>query len=868
MKKLGLLNTLLLSLLVLSPFSAVSAERPKAETSKRSEMPQPMERFSYNSVEAIRKHYADMKLFKQNLEADAKARGEELPEMKTKLALGFLEAYLQYVSVRAYPNDQVDWTAYLRALKHQDQMTEMVTAANPMWQFVGPRGLAVPYRTYFGQGNISGRVNAIAHHPTNNSTYFIGAPQGGVMKTTDGGVTWTSLSQSWSMQQVGSIAVHPTNPNIIYVGTGDFQGWMRPYSNGVMKTTDGGTTWVSLGAAQFGNRCVSDILIDPENTNVITVTTGFGPYQGLAGQIWRSTNGGTSWSLVNNAANVVWSDLTMGIASGNTRYYYAVGHSGNKDVWRSSDRGATWTKLTTPLSASNQNALRIAASKVNANTVYLVSCADQNIWRSQDAGATWVSIKGTMPDPGWYQGWYDLTMAVSSRILSGNPVDVIYLGIVDLVQYDGATWRNINNGFTSSALIHIDIHSMAVNPNNANELLFGTDGGVYRVTYTPSPHSVTYTSLNNVLGITQFYWGDWPTSDLNWMLGGAQDNSTPTARGNLSSWANVGGGDGGYCAINPLNQNIQYATSQGLGVYRTTNGWSSSNSISPSLGSDRVPFIATIAINPANPNFLYAGTNYLWRWNESTQSWSARLGGQQLSASGTVLSIAAAPSDANRIYTGSTNGELWMSTNGGTSWTQINTGSPSLPNRAITSLKVHPTDPNRLYATMGGTGTGHLYLCVNTTAGTRVWTNLNGSGATALPDVHTNTVELDPLNPSQLIYVGNDIGVFYTKNGGATWSNGTDTNGLPRVQVNTLKAPTGTTYLNAATYGRGMWRIRLPFAPLAGDVDRNGCVNDLDLLRIVFRFGQTGSLPEDLNGDNIVNDLDFLEVLFNFGTGC
>jgi photosystem II stability/assembly factor-like uncharacterized protein len=243
------------------------------------------------------------------------------------------------------------------------------------------------------------------------------------------------------------------------------------------------------------------------------------------------------------------------------------------------------------------------------------------------------------------------------------------------------------------------------------------------------------------------------------------------------------------------------------------------------------------------------------------------LGNQQLSVNGVVIAIAGAPSNANVIYTGSNQGELWMTTNGGSSWRRLAPGS-SLPNRAITAIAVHPNNPYKIYVALGGTGTAHVWRCDNTLASTVQWVNISGSGSTALPDIHTNTLALDPSAPDRILYVGTDIGMFYTLDGGATWRNGTAPLGLPNVQVNTLKVVPGTGYLMAATYGRGMWRIRLPLTP-AGDVDGNGCVDDADLLAVLFIFGQSGAgLPEDVNRDGIVDDADLLLVLFNFGNGC
>ncbi len=826
------------------------------------------------ATESTEPPYYSLKRLKEWIDLQkhrAKARVEALEQAgvqldskhRHKLEEGpeYLEALWDYLYVRAYPNDYVDWDAYLRAAEQRDLMAgAFFPASGPRWEFVGPRNASPPYRTYFGTAAVSGRVNAVAYDPVNENVYYIGAPQGGVWKTTNGGQTWQPLTDNWQFLQVACIAIHPTNPNIIYVGTGDFQGWMRPFSQGVMRSTDGGQTWQSLGATQFGNRCVSDILIDPENPNMITVCTGWGPYQGIAGNLWRSTNGGDTWTQV-STISAIWSDLAISARNPTTgvRYYYAVGHGNPGRLLRSSDRGQTWTTLTPPFSGGNQSSLRVATSPNNPDRVYLMSGVDSQVWVSNDAGNTWTPMNPSV-DGGFYQAWYDATMHIST---DGAGNDVLYLGLVDLVQWTQAFgWRSIGSGFTNQAIIHVDIHCMAINPRTPNELLIGNDGGVYRLTYVPSTGAVNITGLNTTLGITQVYWAAFHPTDPNRMMGGAQDNATPRANGNLNSWQCIVGGDGAYCAYNPTNPNIQYASSQYLNIRRTANNWSSSQSITPNYGSDRVAFIAPLTIHPAQPNWMLAGTNFLYRWDEATQSWTSRLGNQSLT-NGRLRAIAGAPSDANVIYAGGDDGQVWMTTNGGSSWRQINAG---LPNRSISDIAVHPTNPYRVYVVLGGTGTPHLYRCDNTQASTPQWVNISGSGITGLPDVHTNTVALDPAAPNSIIYVGNDVGLFYTLDGGATWRNGTQPFGLPNVQVNTVRVVPATGYLMAATYGRGIWRLRLPLTP-TGDANGDGCVDDSDLLIVLFNFG-SNSAQADLNRDGIVDDSDLLLVLFNFGSGC
>lgn len=770
-----------------------------------------------HSVKALREHIAFLKKWGR--------------DHKVKVKTGYLEAYLFRMERLAFPNDRVDWQAYKRGYAQRELVpaahfgparrsgTAGATALAQRWEYLGPNNLAVPYQIYYGQGVLSGRVNGLAYDPNVSSTYWLAAAGGGVWKTTNSGQSWTFLSQSWPTLETGCIALSPTDGNTAYVGTGDFHGAIAlgagHLSFGVMKTTDGGQTWTNLGKQQFGNVAVSDIIIDPENPQTVIASTG----RGLTsrGQVWRSTNGGQSWTPVINA-QADWSGLAVGARSGSgSRYFWAIGQGvAGGELWRSADRGATWTKITNSgLRTGIQSGLDIAASRLNADTVYIMSGLDQKIIKSTDAGGAWTDISNGFPSDdtagdkyNWSQEWYDWHITTSTN---GNN-DVLYVGLVDLVMSPdgGTTWKTAGGTYGQNALTHNDQHCVAVNPKNPNEILVGNDGGVFRMNYTPSTNSVVFaTNLNAGLGITQFYKADYHPTDPNRMLGGTQDNATPVALGDLTRWRNVCGGDGCGCAINPRNPNIQYASSQGQNICRTSDQWTANiQAISPDWGADNLPFIGRIALDPKNPSLLYAGTNYLWRRDDATQTWTARLGGQALAsgAFGTVEAIAIAPSDSNIIYTGASTGEIYMSTNAGANWTRLNQSPTNLPLRSVESIAVHPTNPRQILVGLNGTGAAHVWRCADTGQANPTWVNVSGAGTTAVPDTPVNAVVFDPVAPNTRYYIGTDLGVFRSTNAGASWENATAPLNLPNVRVMDLKVA-GTGYLMAATYGRGIWRI-------------------------------------------------------------
>lgn len=452
--------------------------------------------------------------------------------------------------------------------------------------------------------------------------------------------------------------------------------------------------------------------------------------------------------------------------------------------------------------------MRVATSNTTPATVYIISGHDQKIYKSVDAGANWTNITAGFPGGyNWSQADYDIRLTLSTQTVNNVTKDVIYVGLIDLVQSPdgGSTWRSIGNTYTNSAILHNDQHSMAINPANPNEALVGCDGGVFYLNYQPDANTWTLKGLNPTGGATQLYRIAVNPSDPATVLGGAQDNATPYSNGDTSDWINVGGGDGGFAAI--YDSALQFATVQFLGIYITTNGWLSDSYTKPSTGSDSVPFIAPIALS-VDGKTLYAGTNYLYSLDVATRVWTARLGAKKLTTS-ELTYIAVAPTDANRIYTAGGDGQLWMTTNKGTSWTEIDKGVASLPGYALTSIAVHPTKPNQILVTFSGSGTDHVFLCNDTTAGAnRTWLDVSGAGVTGLPDISHNSIVYDLDAPDTTWYVGTDVGVFVTTNAGATWSNATSPLGLPNVEVSDLKIVPGK-YLVAGTFGRGIWRISL-----------------------------------------------------------
>lgn len=678
------------------------------------------------------------------------------------------------VEPRAYPSGRIDVekVSAIKARIQEDDKRLILNQKklNPLRLKFTPSDIIIwpliPTWTAFGPtdaigGTNMGRVNCIEYDPKNVKTIYIGAPDGGVWKTLDYGSTWKPIFDFQPTISVGDIAIDPTNTSIIYVATSDAFGygvpfWGGTYSVGVMKSTDGGTTWsvTGLNWTVGQNRTIRRLVIDPTDPKILLAATSSGLY--------RTADAGATWTQI-------WATSTFDaeFQQNNGNIAYAT----TTQVHKSTNAGATWSNLTATCAGSRYN---IEIAKSNPKTLYTL-CTNGTVQKSIDAGATWSTV--TAPGVTLY-GYYDNVLAVS-------PIDekIVYVAGFNIKKtVDGGTsWSAVPTAG------HVDNHCIEFLPGSSATILCGNDGGLFRTNNSGS----TWASLNKGLAITQFYRTGISKTNPSILISGAQDNGN--MKYNAGVWSNITNADGMGGFIDWSNSNNIYATIQYGSLLRSTNGGVSWTGIStPSGGA----WVTPLCQDPAVANTIYAGTDKVYKSTNQGTTWVAISGALAGIGTFTVLEVAASTSKV--IYAGSGT-KLYRTTNAGGTWTDITAGLPVAGNY-LTDVAINDKDYNTAYVTFSGYNAGQKVY--KTTNGGATWTNISGT----LPNMPADCIVYEN-NIKNALYVGTDAGVYYFNDGLADWV--PYKFGLPNVIVDDLKIHYGTKKLVAATYGRGMWQAPL-----------------------------------------------------------
>ena len=765
--------------------------------------------------------------------------------------------------------------------------TTSLPAVGGSWTSLGPRPIAdTPNANAFLYGNVAGRTTAIAVDPTNPLVVYLGTAGGGVWKSTDGGANWVAKSDNQATGGIGALAIDPSNHLVIYAGTGEDNACndICPFSRGVLKSIDGGATWTLLAAATFSPSppvftWFDWLTVDRANGQHVLAGTSRG--------LFASTDGGTTWIRNTQVLGVttVYQGTT---ASGSTdvvlqdpdtasTWYAAVADQCLTEagqVMKSIDNGATWAESTHFNFGSGSFGIeRIGLGVGHGGVLYASpsdcdfahrSALDSGGWKGTGGGASWAPMSSPIdwfdpPSSGGGQGFYDNIVAVDPN----NANHAAFGGITIAVTNDGgSTFADVGHVYTYSGPegpLHPDFHALAFN-GTLDHLFAGNDGGVYFTGNLGGAGLVTdWTNLNATLQLTTYYHGD--ALDLNHLAGGAQDDGTsaiyPGQTPSPPAFGMLDGGDGGWTAFDTTANSTMVYTEAQLGKIHLAD-YSLVNSttpyinpagpcysdatplapVGPACADTNIPFVTPFVMDPTNPSRLYMAGGVFYRTTTGGRvpadgtSWVS-IGGPTLQASpkDSFTTMAIDPTGA-QIVAATHFGHVYQSLNanaatpGNVAWTEITGNLPvrsaatRIPNTDwFGSAVISPTSSSELWISIGGSdNVGRVYHTLN---GGVTWTDISGSSSTALPPgvTHALTANPDPSDPT--LYAGTDAGAFVCS--ACAGSSPTPAwvplgNGLPNVRIQQLEVTHDQKNLVAFTHGRGAWALSLPVGPAVTSV--------------------------------------------------
>jgi photosystem II stability/assembly factor-like uncharacterized protein len=696
-----------------------------------------------------------------------------------------------------------------------------------------------------GSAAMSGRIAAIAGRQESNGkvTLFVGAASGGVWKSQDGGTTFKPVFDREPVQSIGAIAVDPTNPKTVWVGTGE--GWTRnstSIGDGIYKSTDGGETWTNMGLPQ--SERITRIVVDPKDGNTV--------YACVPGKLWsdsadrglyKTSDGGQTWSLVLKGGNLSTgcSSITLNpekpdeILAGmwdfrRKGWTFRSGGDGptapsSSGLFHSTDGGRSWTEMT---AQSNKGLPRTPWGRVEvvyapskpARVYAFIENVRSALFVSDDGGATWEE-RDRSRNMVWRPFYF-------SRIVVDptNPDRLFKMNLTLIASEDGGKSFTEAGGGS-----HGDWHDVWINPGNPKQVVGGDDGGLW-LSYDGG---VKWWKGEN-LPISQFYHVSVDDKDPYQVYGGLQDNSVwvgdsayPGGITN-SRWENIYNGDGFFAFPDPSDPNFVYAEYQGGTMGRVNRKTLEARDIQPKANYHeklRFNWNTPIALSPNDKNVVYVGAQVLFRSRDHGVNWERisldlttndpemqkqeESGGITVDNSAaemhtTIYSISESPRNRNVVWVGTDDGNIQVTRDGGKTWTNTVANVPGLPKgNWISWVEAGRYEPGTAYVTVDRHNFGDMAPYVFRTRDYgKTWSPLIAAGTPGVRG-YAHVVKEDPKSPN-ILFVGTEFGLFVSLDSGASWA-AFRPNNFPAVAVRDLAFQTRDDDLVVATHGRGIWII-------------------------------------------------------------
>ncbi|NUO02757.1 MAG: hypothetical protein HUU01_19285, partial [Saprospiraceae bacterium] len=605
----------------------------------------------------------------------------------------------EFYAMRDYPFFRPDIGAYAAAMAEAWEDASATGARN---------GISTPW-TLQGPGNIGARVNTIAVHPTNSSIIYIGYSGGGVWKTTNGGASWDPIFDGQGYLAIGHIVLDPANPDHVYVGTGDPNIGGYPFiGNGLWKSTNQGETWQYLGLED--QRIISKLVVNPAGSQKIYAATMGLPFeQNNDRGLYRADLAAPNWQsslFVSDQTGII--DLVVSSTNPNLLYAAAwdrirsnsqsIVSGVNARIWKSTDGGTNWTPLSGGLPQGEQSRIGLAIDPNNDQHV-LATYASGNLtfgglYETFNGGQTWQQTPTTGLNTNFQSNfaWYFGKV----RINPYNSQDIWILGVT--------TYRSTNGGQTwfegvSGNDAHVDHHDLAFPA--PDQFLLATDGGLYRST----DNGQNWSRAENI-PTTQFYRVAYNPYNPTEYYGGAQDNGTSSGNAShINAWDRRFGGDGFQAAFHPTDPDKFYYETQNGDIYGTTDGGFDFDEATEGLqASDRRHWDMQYLISRHDPEVMYTGTYRLYAGYGHLPIWTPITGDLTdglilASRFHTISALDESPLDPDQIYVGTNDGNVWLVNPGTQETINLNDG---LPDRYVSSVKASPTNPNRVFVSQTG----------------------------------------------------------------------------------------------------------------------------------------------------------------------